>query len=90
MMQLTVVRAKAQKHLAAAAAFAATPPPVPADDGVGIGDPLKDRRRKVNARVLLLRRIRPKSRWSQVANFARYLGIDPHRDGSLMWIAGDV
>ena len=92
MMQLTVVRAKAQKHLAAAtaaaAAPAATPAPVPADDGVGIGDPLKDRRRKVKARERLLRRIRPKSQCSQIANFARYLGIDPQGDGSLMWIAG--
>ncbi len=72
-MRLTIIRAKAHKHLAAAtiattiaAAAAAT-----TGDDAGIGDPAKDRRRKV-------------------ANFARYLGIDPHKDGSLMWIAGGV
>jgi hypothetical protein len=85
---LTITRAKAQKnHLAAAAATTATATAAAAasasstvfasagdhndGDAVGIGDPAKDRRRKV-------------------ADFARYLGIDPHKDGSLMWIAGDV
>ncbi len=77
---LTIFRAKAQKQqlaattataAAAAAAAAATSAAAAAaaGDDIGIGDPLKDRRRKI-------------------ANFARYLGLDPHRDGGLMWIAG--
>jgi hypothetical protein len=67
------IRAKAHKQEAAAAAMlvaAATAAAGEHDDN-GIGDPVKDRRRKIS-------------------NFARYLGIDPHKDGSLMWIAGEV
>jgi hypothetical protein len=83
---LTNFRAKAQKEelaevskgAAAAAAVnsasvdsAAAATQVAADCSDSIGDPAKDRRRKIS-------------------NFARFLGIDPHKDGSLMWIAGDM
>ncbi len=82
---LTNFRAKAQKQelaevskrAAAAAAVnsasvgSAAAPEVAADCSDSIGDPAKDRRRKIS-------------------NFARFLGIDPHKDGSLMWIAGDM
>jgi hypothetical protein len=68
-MMLTISRARSEKGFLALAVGNHSPAAAAGADTIEIGDPVKDRRRKV-------------------ANFARYLGIDPHRDGDLMWIAG--